>query len=352
MKNFGSLILGIILFLGAFCLLWWNEGNSAKKINIANYAKKYAIEVNSNSIQRENDNKLIATTGHAQTSSTLGDEFVTSPNTLVLERIVKMYQWIEDHEDGKTVYKKEWSDIEENSDEFEDKIHKNPHFPITSKEYIAESATLGQYDLSEKQIQMIEPQKGFSNLSEKAGYKIIDNQYYKGNNIDNPEIGDLLVSYNYAPSNTPISIIGEQKSDNTVVSMIHKKIGAIYIQYNGKMTKDEMLDKYTNDNKIQTMGLRFLGWFLMFLGLKLFFEPLMNILNLIPIIGQLANTATTFVFALITFVLSLFTISVAWFAYRPLLSLLLILICGSIIYFVKTKLTENKIVINGKSESV
>ncbi len=343
MKNFGSLIIGIILFLGAFCLLWWNEGNSARKINIANYARKHAIEVSSNNIQRENDDKLIATNGLAKTSATLGDEFVTSPNTLVLERNVQMYQWVEENEDGKTVYKKEWSDIEQNSDEFEDKSHKNPHFLINSKEYIAQSATLGQYDLSEKQIAMIEPQKEISNLKEKTEYKIIDNQYYKGKNINEPEIGDLLISYNYAPTDTPISIIGEQKEDNTISSMVHKKIGAIYIQYDGKMSKDEMLEKYTNDNKIQTMGFRFLGWLLMFIGLKLFFEPLMNILNFIPILGKLADMATTFIFALITLVLSLFTISIAWFAYRPLLSLLLILIGGIITMFIKKNLIKKEV---------
>ena len=340
MKNFGSLVIGIILFFGAFCLLWWNEGNSAKKINIANYTNKNAIEVNSNNIQRDNDNKLIATNGSAQTSSTLSDEFVNSPNTLVLERTVKMYQWIEDSEDGKTVYKKEWSEIEQNSDEFEDKTHTNPKFTIVSKEYAASNATLGQYDLSEKQIGLITPQKEFSNLTEKTGYKIIDNQYYKGNNIETPEIGDVLISYNYAPSDSAVSIIGEQKSDNTIVSMIHKKLGAIYIQYDGKMTKDEMLEKYRNDNKILTMFLRFLGWFLMFIGLKLFFEPLMSILNFIPILGKLADTATTFIFALITFILSLFTISIAWFAYRPLLSLSLIAIGTLTAFFVKKKLNQ------------
>ena len=340
MKNFGNLVIGIILFFGAFCLLWWNEGNSAKKINIANYTNKNAIEVNSNNIQRDNDNKLIATNGSAQTSSTLSDEFVNSPNTLVLERTVKMYQWIEDSEDGKTVYKKEWSDIEQNSDDFEDKSHRNPKFSIVSKEYVAPKATLGQYNLSEKQIGLIDPQKEFSNLTEKTGYKIIDNQYYKGNNIETPEIGDVLISYNYAPSDSAVSIIGEQKSDNTIVSMIHKKLGAIYIQYDGKMTKDEMLEKYRNDNKILTMFLRFLGWFLMFIGLKLFFEPLMSILNFIPILGKLADTATTFIFALITFILSLFTISIAWFAYRPLLSLSLIAIGTLTAFFVKKKLNQ------------
>ena len=342
MKNFGSLIVGIILFLGAFYFLWWNEGNSARKINIANYANKYAIEVSSNNVQRYNDNKLIATNGLAKTSSTLGDEFVTSPNTLVLVRNVQMYQWVEDNEDGKTIYKKEWSDIEQNSDEFEDKSHKNPRFLFSSKEYIAQRAKLGKYDLSEKQIGMIEPQKEFLNLQEKPEYKIIDNQYYKGNNINNPEIGDLLISYNYAPSDTPISIIGEQKEDNTISSMVHKRIGAIYIQYDGKMTKDEMLEKYTNDNKIQTMGFRFLGWILMFAGLKLFFEPLINILNLVPILGQFANMATTFIFALITFALSLFTIAIAWFAYRPLLSLFLIITSGIIAIFVKKKLIKTE----------
>ena len=340
MKNFGNLVIGIILFFGAFCLLWWNEGNSAKKINIANYTNKNAIEVNSNSIQRDNDNKLIATNGSAQTSSTLSDEFVNSPNTLVLERTVKMYQWIEDSEDGKTVYKKEWSEIEQNSDDFEDKSHRNPKFTIVSKEYAASNATLGQYNLSEKKIGLITPQKEFSNLPEKTGYKIIDNQYYKGNNFENPEIGDVLISYNYAPSDSAVSIIGEQKSDNTIVSMIHKKLGAIYIQYDGKMTKDEILEKYRNDNKILTMFLRFLGWFLMFIGLKLFFEPLMSILNFIPILGKLADTATTFIFALITFILSLFTISIAWFAYRPLLSLSLIAIGTLTAFFVKKKLNQ------------
>ena len=340
MKNFGNLVIGIILFFGAFCLLWWNEGNSAKKINIANYISKNAIEVNSNNIQRDNDNKLIATNGSAQTSSTLTDEFVKSPNTLVLERTVKMYQWIDDNEDGKTVYRKDWSDIEHNSDNFEDKSHKNPKFTIVSKEYAAQSANLGQYDLSEKQIRLINPQKEFSNLTEKTGYKIIDNQYYKGNSIENPEIGDVLISYSYTPSGSAISIIGEQRSDNTVVSMIHKKLGAIYIQYDGKMSKYEMLEKYRNDNKIITMILRFLGWFLMFLGLKLFFEPLMSILNFIPILGKLADTATTLIFALITFMLSLFTISIAWFAYRPLLSLSLIAIGCSIAFFVNKKLNQ------------
>lgn len=340
MKNFGSLVIGIILFFAAFGLLWWNEENSAKKINIANYTNKHAIEVSSSSIQRDNDKKLIATNGQALTSSILTDGLVTSPNTLVLERTVKMYQWIEESEDGKTVYKKDWSDTEQNSDEFEDKIHKNPKFTIYSNEYIAPKATLGQYDLSEKQISLIDAQKEFSNLPEKTGFQIINNQYYKGKNIEAPEIGDILISYNYAPSGSVISIIGEQKSDNTIVSMIHKKLGKIYIQYDGKMTKDEMLDKYRNDNKVLTMFLRFFGWFLMFIGLKLFFEPLMNILNFIPVLGKLADTATTFIFALITFILSLFTISIAWFAYRPLLSISLIALGGLTAYFVKKKINK------------
>ena len=106
------------------------------------------------------------------------------------------------------------------------------------------------------------------------------------------------------------------------------------------MTKDEMFEKYKNDNKILTMALRFLGWFLMFIGLKLFFEPLMSILNFVPVIGKLADTATTFIFAIITFILSLFTISIAWFAYRPLLSLSLIAIGGLIAYFVKKRLNQ------------
>ena len=326
MKKIGNIFLGIILFLGSFCLLWWNEGNSARKIGIAKYAQKYAVEVNSNDIQRENDNKLIATNGLAQTSSTLGDEFVISPDTLVLKRNVKMYQWIEEKRNDKTTYRKDWSDFHQNSDMFEDRSYKNPRFPINSDEFYADSATFGQYILSKKQIKMIEPQKDFLNLEEKAGYTITDNQYYSGQNIAAPKIGDVLISYNYAPSNSEISIIGEQRSDNSIVSAENKKLGEIYIQFNGKMTKDEIIKTYRTKNRISTMIFRFLGWLLMFIGLKLVFEPLTLVLKFIPILGKITNSAISLVLGLISAVLSLFTIAIAWFAYRPVLSILLILI--------------------------
>lgn len=326
MKGFGSIfaaILGIFLFLGSFGLLWWNEGNSALKISIANYADKHAIQSYADNIDKNNDNKLIAVSAPAITNDTLTDNIVTLPKTIVLDREVLMYQWSEDIKDGQNVYNKVWSDYYIDSENFENKQYKNPKFPIKSDVYYAKNVKLGSFQLIKEQIEAIEPENDFRDLPNNNNYKINNGTYFSGNDINNPEIGDIMISYTYSPTNTDISIIGQQNSDNTISSLPFKKSG-IYIQYNGKMTKDEIIETYRKENSVFTMFIRLGGWLLMLIGLKLIISPIITILNLVPIVGKLADMLTLFILALISLALSLITIAIAWIAYRPLISISLL----------------------------
>ena len=95
-KNaFGGMLLGLILFIASFFVLWINEGHSARQIDKANFINKTAIAVSADSVDRTNDNKLISVASKAETKETLSDDEVKIENALVLNRKVEMYQWVE-----------------------------------------------------------------------------------------------------------------------------------------------------------------------------------------------------------------------------------------------------------------
>ena len=355
-NSFGGAVVGLILFILSFALLWWNEGQSATQIQKANYINKNAIAVSSETVDRQNDNALISTSGEVFTTETLSDGIISIPNALVLKRKVEMYQWEEDEETSKkdnlggstTVtttyrYKKVWSSREINSDNFEEKSHVNPKFNLESDRINAKSGTLGAFKINETQTKAISRLTEYTDLPYKYEYKIENGVYYQGKDINNPEIGDIKISYSYAPSKTKISVIGQQKSDDTIGKYQFKN-GNIYVQYNGILTQDEMVQKFKKINGIITNILRLAGFIVMFIGLNLIIKPIITILKFIPFIASIGSFLSTGIVFLISLILSLLTIAIAWFAYRPFLAICLcILIAGAvwkIIQIVKSKKTD------------
>ena len=349
MKNNNSivanLLFGLILFFGSFALLWWNEGNSAKNIATASYVRKKAVQIESTQILESNNNEIVAVSGSAVTNSTLKDVNIRVPEALVLERTVKMYQWKEEQEEDSNgndryEYTKVWSKAKINSDHFHDKRYKNPDFPLKSKGYYADRAKLGAFDLELEQIKKIVPEEEIYDLPENKKYSIEDGRYYSGKDILSPEIGDILISYSYAPSGTKISLIGKQESNH--IKPFHYKNRYNYIQYNGSLNKEEIIKRYEDENFVLTMTLRIVGWLMMFIGLKLLISPIEKIFGFVPILGQIADNISSLIIMLITLVLSLITIAIAWFVYRPFLSILLITISLGIAKIIRDK-QANKI---------
>ena len=349
-NSFGGIIVGLILFLVSVFVLWTNEGNLARQNQIADYINKNAIPTESSLVDKINDNKLISTSGNAHTNESLTDGIITVPNALVLNRDVEMYQWKENEETktetqmgGSTKetttysYEKVWSDTPIDSSKFHKSFYTNPQFTLQSERYNAKTGELGDFKLSDVQTSSFHRLADYTNLPQNYKYTISGNYYYKGKNIDSPNIGDIRISYSYMPSDSPISVIGMQRTDKTITPMIIKQ-GKIYIQYDGLLSQDEMVQKFKHGNNVTTNVFRIIGFLLMFIGLNIMVKPLATILSFIPLFAKIVSFITGGFVFLISLALTITIIAVAWCFYRPFLTIILLLIAVAIFVLIKNKI--------------
>ena len=133
----------------------------------------------------------------------------------------------------------------------------------------------------------------------------------------------------------------KQKPDNTLTSMTYKD-STVYLQQDGIKDKAEMLDTFKQSNKIFTIILRVAGWFIMFIGLSMLINPLVVLFKVVPFLEKFVGAITGGVIFLISLVLSLLTIAIAWLAYRPLLSIGLLIVVGGLVFVLKNKFLATK----------
>ena len=113
--SFKGILGGFVFILIGIGVLWWNEGNNVKNIKTTAEMEKIVIDVSSETIDKNNEGKLIATKGKLLNQETMNDEtFKVSIKTPKLVRTVEVYQWEEeentDENDNKTYsYNKVWS---------------------------------------------------------------------------------------------------------------------------------------------------------------------------------------------------------------------------------------------------
>ncbi len=361
-KSFGGVIAGLALFFGSFALLWWNEGNNVDNIKKELYIEKNAIQVESGEIDRANDGKMIAVAGTATSSvEELTDWQVTAKNALSLKHDVEMYQWVErssssskDNMGGSQTttttytYEKEWSSSYQDSAKFKHpEGHSNPTFPVQSGKVVANEASLGKYKLNQQQVSSIGGSVAVPDLPEEISdsvgdYKLISGSYYPYDyDPAAPRIGDVKITFSYVPSGAEVSVMGQQKSNNTI-SKVMTDNGDIYLQYDGNLSKNEMLRKYKQANTMMTNLLRLLGWFMMFMGLKMLADPLVTLAKVFPPLASIISFVTGVVFFLLSVMLSLLTIAIAWFAYRPVLSICLLVVVGGLAFMCKKYISAQK----------
>lgn len=353
-NSIGGIVFGLLLFVLSIVLLWNNEGNLANKNEIAKFINKEAIPVESVKVDTANNNKLISTTGEATTEAKLTDGIITVPQALVLNRNVEMYQWQENQETksetkmgGSTTetttytYEKVWSDHQIDSSKFHKTSYYNPPFTLKSERFEAKTGKFGDFKLCPIQTSSFHNLSDYTELPENSRYKICDNYYYKGNNIEQPSIGDIRISYSYVPSGTQISVVGVQRADKTITPMISKN-GKIYIQYEGLLSQNEVIEKYRQGNAFTTNLFRLIGFLMMFFGLNMMLKPLSMVLSFIPLFANLVSAITGGIVFLISAILSLTVIAISWLCFRPVLAIVLFIIIAGLIYLIKTQLPKKQ----------
>ena len=84
-------------------------------------------------------------------------------------------------------------------------------------------------------------------------------------------------------------------------------------------------------NTLMTWLLRLAGLVAMFIGLSMIFRPISVVMDVIPFLGNLAEKGIGIVAFLLASGFAMLTIAVAWFYYRPMLSIGLIV--GAVVLF-------------------
>ncbi|MCC8037225.1 MAG: TMEM43 family protein [Bacteroidales bacterium] len=96
-QSFKNIISGLVLFIGATCLLWWNEGRAVHTADMLQEAGS-AVQPLDNVDQIDNslNGMLVHATGMAMTTDSVRDGlFGIAENALALKREVQYYQWVE-----------------------------------------------------------------------------------------------------------------------------------------------------------------------------------------------------------------------------------------------------------------
>jgi len=351
--NCPFICFGLIFFFGAFPLLYVNEARSVKRYDALNEAESQVLSISSPwSINNETEGKLI----HFSANITNANETVledplfgiqSSTEALKLHRQAEMYQWVEKSKTrtkktsggGKTKtttysYSKQWRDHLVNSNHFHRKDgHSNP----SSKEFdndviVGSNIKIGAYSFPDELVDKLDwyvpldvsPEDITSDgLKSRAVYS--DGYYYFSKNYNSSsssspasaQIGDQRVSFRETPPSI-ITIVGVQNG-GTLGAFVSKtgEGGNVLLFKRGNSTSVEMFDAAENENRAATWVTRFGGWLMMAVGLCLLFQPIQMLADKIPCVGSIIEWGVILMAVTVSAILSLVTISVAWFVARP-----------------------------------
>lgn len=341
-KKTGGFLGGAVILLIGIFMLWSNEGRTVKMQSAINEAKKNYIQVKSDKIDEKNEGKLIATYGKIDSEKldTLTDStYNISIPAIKMKRMVEMYQWVEecktdDNDEEKCTYEKEWSEELIDSSEFSNSSYSNPEsFKVDEEEYYSQTVNMGAFELPERLLQKLSYNSQVKNqkLTEQytnnvEGYTV-QNNYISNVKESGPEIGDIRISFVYNSSKS-VSVLAVQ-TDNSFKAYMSKKGESIFKIVEGEYTGEEMLQNMTESNKFMKWFLRIMGTVLIYAGFAALLNPLQVLTKNIPVLSNIVSMSTSLIASILGISLSFIIIAIAWFRFRPILSisLLAVVVC-------------------------
>jgi hypothetical protein len=352
MESIKGILIGFVMFIVAFPLLFWNEGRAVQTAKSLGEGASEVVSVASDNVETTNEGKLVYVTGDATTTDSVSDpKFGVTVSALRLERVAEMYQWKESKTSntqkhlggGETTvtnykYEKVWSPKLIHSGGFKQASgHENPQtMPVTNQTWTAKSVTLGGFTMPDALIDKMDKTESYAADETAAGNSVPDVQnrfklhqggYYLGENPASPAIGDTRIAFKVVRPAT-VSIVARQ-IQNTFEAYQAKAGGSVLLLTYGTVSPDVMFKTAEKSNRNLTWVLRAAGFLLMSIGLFLIFNPLAVVADVVPIFGSLLRAGVAGFVGLVASALSLVTISVAWLTYRPLLGIALLVLAAA-----------------------
>jgi hypothetical protein len=358
-----GIVVGLILFVISFPVLFWNEGRAVKTYQSLREGGKVVVSIAADRVDPANAGKLVHLTGKAETAETLKDPvFGVSAKALKLKSVVEMYQWEETKSSSthkklgggsETVttykYNRVWSERLNDSSAFKQPAeHQNPAtMPYQTTEWVAQSVKLGAFELSAPLVGKI---TNYTPLAVSDGTpipamvqgkaKVSGGGFYIGSDPASPKLGDVRVTFKTV-NPAEVSVIARQ-INNTFEPYQAKAGRAIELLQMGTMSAESMFQTAQRENQILTWILRAVGFVLMAVGLGLILNPLSVIADLIPFVGSLVSIGTGTLAFLAAFMLTLVTVAIAWIAYRPVLGVGLIVVAVGAMLLIRKKIQQKR----------
>ena len=367
-----GVLVGLLLLVGAFPLLWWNEGRAVHTAQGLSELGHNVISLAPDKVLPANEGKPVHLTGETAVTEVLADpDFPVSATAVRLRRAVEMFQWEEQEQSQKRkrmggseetvktwTYHTRWADHVVDSSRFKKSAeHRNPsamRFP--GRTQAAKVVQVGAFKLPPELIEQVrnfEPlafdQKRLGELSDEIKRSLkVDGDVLcvaadaQGPPPDpaSPRIGDLRIRFEVARPG-PVSLIARQAGDS-FQSWPSKAGTSIERLETGRLTAAEMVGHMEAENNLFTWILRLVGVVAMTFGLVLVLNPLAVLADVLPILGDILRFGAFLASALVAGCLSLLTIALAWLAYRPLFAVVLAAVALGLIVLLRKLVRAKK----------
>jgi hypothetical protein len=334
-RGFGSnllnsvvgVLVGIIMFLASFWVLWWNEGRT----DMSMVAKK-AVVVDAAGKDSNGDGKLIAATSTLTTDEQIGDpDYLKTGPYLMLRREVEMYAWVEDKHTReekqlgggtKTIttyeYNLKWTARPKSSDDFRHpEGHRNPALAIPNQTFRAAGGHVGAFAFDPSEVEL-PPSKDLSLGDRVIGHPKHDDRYiFRGRgSLESPHLGDVRISFEAVESGSTVTLYGERHGQK-ISPYMYRGEDKLFRVVPG--THQQAIAYLHQEHTMITWVLRIVGFVLMWFGLTLFFGPINTMLDILPFLGSMGRFIIGVVMFPLALILSSVTITVSMVAHSPIL---------------------------------
>lgn len=337
MDSLKGVVIGLLLFLASFVVLWMNEG----RLNMSTVAKKAAV-LTPGAVDPAMNGKWVSLTAPVTLSSQLEDpRFINAGPYLKIDRDAEMFAWVEkkDTKEEKQLggstkvittftYTKEWVSVGsvKDSNTFDTpRGHENPRTSITSSTFSAPLAMIGAYSFSPKETELPSGERlTLTSALVKPGLTV------QGDYVYIPAY-PLMAAPGAAPGASSVFSMTTELGDvrlsfrvvrvpvvSTIFGLTSGGAIAPYVAEDGDSfvrlfasDRETAIKTLSSEFTTMTWILRLVGFLLMWIGLQLSFGPINTALDILPFLGSAGRFLVGVVIFPIALALTIVTILIS-----------------------------------------
>ena len=347
LTRLGESVMGVVIgFLGVLAcivLLYWNEGRAVDAATALDEGAGSVVSVSPSDLNASRNGKLVHIMGDLTVAAPARDAAlgVTDSGLLRLRRVAEMYQWKEysrsetttelgGSEKTRTVYeyRRIWTERAIPSDGFRSPNgHMNPAMPITSATFTASGIRLGDFGVAPGLINQLgdfQPITVDPAGPAAKGFRPADDGFYRGFDPAQPRVGDLRLRFEAVPVQAVTVVAGQV--NGTLMPFAASNGYEIALIAPGARPAAALFKEAHQGEAMLTWILRVCGFVGVLICLMLLFQPLAVLVSVLPFLETLVGAGAFLISFVLAIPITAITIAVAWFAHRPILAGILVVV--------------------------